>query len=67
MAFYCRDCSYRGKTSGQSGQCPACGSFNMSVPRVQSDEEKAPPLWHKIALVGSWSLLIIMILWKLIH
>ncbi|WP_420820776.1 hypothetical protein [Seongchinamella unica] len=67
MAFYCNDCSYRGKTSGHGGQCPACGSFNVSVPRVNSDEQKAPPRWHKIALVSSWSLLLVMILWKLIR
>ena len=29
MEYYCRDCSYRGNTSGQLGECPACGSFNM--------------------------------------
>lgn len=67
MAYYCNDCSYRGKTSGQGGQCAACGSFNVSARRMQAKEKETPPLWHKIALVSSWTLLIILIIWKLIN
>ncbi|PLW67592.1 hypothetical protein C0039_16275 [Pseudohalioglobus lutimaris] len=66
MAYLCKDCSYRGKTSGQGGQCPACGSFNITAQRVAAQNQEGPPLWHKIALVASWSLLLILILWKLI-
>ena len=68
MAFYCKDCSYRGKTSGQGGQCPACGSFNVSAGGVSRGEKpEGPPRWHKIALVASWSLLAIVIIWKLVR
>ena len=66
MAYYCNDCSYRGKVSGQGGQCPACGSFNVSVGRTQTEEQEGPPPWHKPALITSWALLLILIAWKLI-
>jgi predicted ATP-dependent serine protease len=67
MAYYCNDCSYRSKTSGQGGKCAACGSFNMSATGMQTQEKVAPSLWHKIALVSSWTLLIVLIIWKLIN
>jgi predicted ATP-dependent serine protease len=67
MAYYCNDCSYLGKTSGHGGQCAACGSFNLSARRLQPTEKKGPSKWHKIALVSSWSLLFVLIIWKLIH
>ena len=66
MAYYCRDCSYRGKVSGQAGECPACGSRNMAVNRVQTEEEAAPTKWRMAALVISWGTLIILIIGKLL-
>ena len=66
MAYFCKDCSYRGKTSGQGGQCPACGSFNIAAERLAPAEQEGPPRWHKIALVASWSLLLVLIVWKLL-
>jgi predicted ATP-dependent serine protease len=67
MAYYCNDCSYRGKTRSESGQCPACGSYNMSVPRAHDRGADGPPRWHSFALVASWSLLLVAITWKLLH
>ena len=66
MAYFCKDCSYRGKTSGQGGQCPACGSFNIAAERLAPAEQEGPPRWHKITLVASWSLLLVLIVWKLV-
>ena len=66
MTIYCKDCSYRGKTSGQGGECPACGSFNLT--RGQTVNEQEPhPRWRLVLLVGLWTYLIAMIIWKLLH
>jgi DNA-directed RNA polymerase subunit RPC12/RpoP len=66
MTIYCKDCSYRGKTSGQGGECPACGSFNLT--RGQPVKEQEPhPKWRLVLLVGLWTYLIAMIIWKLLH
>ena len=65
MTLYCNDCSYRGKTSGQGGECPACGSFNLT--RGQTTSNEPPPAkWRLVLLVGLWSYLIIHISWKLL-
>lgn len=64
MAYYCNDCSYRGTTSGQAGECQACGSFNIS--RGQVAEKEAPPgKIRLVILVALWAYLIGMIIWKL--
>lgn len=64
MAYYCNDCSYRGTTSGQAGECQACGSFNIS--RGQATEKEAPPgKIRLVILVALWAYLIGMIIWKL--
>jgi predicted ATP-dependent serine protease len=66
MAYYCKDCSYRGVTSGQLGECPACGSYNI-VKRSLELEEKSPPAkWRLVVLVLLWIWLIALILRKLI-
>ncbi|MEJ2532841.1 MAG: hypothetical protein P8Y92_13680 [Halioglobus sp.] len=66
MAYFCRDCSYRGNTSGSNGECPACGSFNMV--RGQRHEEAPPPArWRLVVLVLLWGWLFAMIVWKLAH
>ena len=64
MTYLCKDCSYRGITSGQAGQCPACGSFNLARTRREEDE-KTPGKW-RLALLGAlWVYLIGLIIWKL--
>ena len=66
MAYFCKDCSYRGKVSGQAGECPACGSFNLD--KGQTAKEKPPPAkWRLILLAVLWGYLIAMIIWKLTH
>jgi DNA-directed RNA polymerase subunit RPC12/RpoP len=65
MTYYCSDCSYRGKTSGQRGECPACGSFNLANPRKETD--KPPPAkWRLFLLLGLWGYLFAHIAWKLL-
>jgi hypothetical protein len=65
MAYYCTDCSYRGTTSGQLGECPACGSFKIS--RTGDKGKKGDP--HSKArlflLFALWSYLLGLIAWKL--
>jgi hypothetical protein len=66
MAYYCKDCSYRGKVSGQAGECPACGSFNIKKTGIK--QEKPPPAkWRLIVLAILWGYLIALIIWKLVH
>jgi predicted ATP-dependent serine protease len=67
MTYHCNDCSYRGVKSGQLGECPACGSYNI-VNRSLSLKEQAPPAkWRLVALLLLWGYLIATIIWKLIH
>ncbi len=64
MTYHCRDCSYRGSTSGPSGQCPGCGSY--SLVRSKTREAEAPPArWRLALLIGLWASLIILIIRKL--
>ncbi len=66
MNYTCKDCSYRGKSSGQDGACLACGSFNIA--RTRSQEEKPRPGKLRLALlVALWVYLIGLIIWKLNH
>ena len=67
MAFICRDCSYRGMKSGQGGQCPACGSFNLKVQDAKPEEQEPPPRWRLALLASLWATLLLMIAWKLIN
>ena len=64
MTYYCKDCSYRGKTSGPGGECPACGSFDIQRARAK-EEKPAPGKLRLIILVGLWVYLIGLIIWKL--
>jgi len=66
MTYFCKDCSYRGTISGQAGECPACGSFNLVRGRAQ-EEEKAPAKWRLVALALLWGYLFVLIIWKLIN
>ena len=63
MAFACKDCSYRGTTSGPTGGCPACGSFNFG--REIRQEKPPPGKLRLILLVLLWLYLFGMILWEL--
>ena len=66
MIYTCKDCSYRGKTSGQGGSCLACGSFNIG--RTSSAEENPKPGKLRIVLlIGLWAYLIALIIWKLLN
>ena len=65
MSVSCNDCSYRGKTSGQGGKCPAGGSYNLT--RGQSTSGETPPSRSRLViLVGLWAYLIALIIWKLL-
>ncbi len=66
MNYTCKDCSYRGKKSGQDGSCPACGSFNLSSKVRQEEAPKSGKL-RVTLLVVLWVYLIGLIIWKLNH
>jgi len=66
MAYYCKDCSYRGKTSGQVGECPACGSFNLQKD-IEQEKKPPPAKWRLVVLAVLWGYLIALIIWKLVH
>ncbi len=64
MNYTCKDCSYRGKKSGQDGACLACGSFNLA--RASSQEEPVKSSKLRITLlIALWVYLIGLIIWKL--
>jgi DNA-directed RNA polymerase subunit RPC12/RpoP len=66
MNYFCQDCSYRGKTAGPTGDCPACGSYALVRPgRV---EDKPPPGKARLVLlVVLWAIFLLLLLWKLIE
>lgn len=64
MTYLCKDCSYRGITSGQAGQCPACGSFNLAG-TTREEVEKPPGKWRLVLLAALWIYLMGLIIWKL--
>lgn len=64
MTYYCTDCSYSGNTSGTSGECPGCGSYSL-VRRKREAAAEPPPKWRLALLIGLWTYLIILIIWKL--
>jgi hypothetical protein len=66
MIYTCKDCSYRGKSSGPDGSCLACGSFNLA--RASSPQEAPKSGKLRISLlIGLWVYLIALIIWKLYH
>ena len=67
MAYFCNNCSYRSTRSGPAGECPACGSFNLTRRRVEAREKKPPGKWRLFVLAGLWSYLLGLIIWKLSH
>ena len=66
MIYTCKDCSYRGKKSGQDGSCLACGSFNIGRPSA-AEEKPGPGKLRMGLLIGLWAYLIALIIWKLVH
>ena len=64
MMYSCKDCSYRGKKSGQDGSCLACGSFNLARTPIQEEPVKSGKL-RVTLLIGLWVYLIGLIIWKL--
>ena len=66
MAYFCKDCSYRGKKSGQAGECPACGSFNLAKRRDIGREEAPPPRWRVVLVLLLWGILGTLVLSKII-
>ncbi len=67
MAYLCDDCSYRGMTSGQAGECPACGSYNIRRQILQSQEAPTPRKWRLTVLALLWTCLLVMVYWKLVN
>jgi hypothetical protein len=68
MPYFCKACSYRGNASDAGGACPACGSFNVSGGRVAQAATEEPLIsarWRIVLLAGLWSVLIVMVVWKL--
>lgn len=66
MAYYCRDCSYKGKKRAADGHCPACGSAKFHLQKAKTDPDK--PETRKgslVVLVLLWGYLIAHIYWKL--
>jgi DNA-directed RNA polymerase subunit RPC12/RpoP len=67
MAYYCRDCSYRGKQGSQFGGCPACGSQNMVLDRPSAEvAEAAPGKPRLVVLAAVWAVFLGLVAWKLI-
>ena len=64
MTYTCKDCSYRGKKSGQGGSCLACGSFNIASSARQEEPRKSGKL-RVTLLIVLWVYLIALIIWKL--
>lgn len=68
MAYTCKDCSYRGKKGGPSGECPACGSFNLVLEGASgAGPSPAPGKFRVPLLIVSWAVFLGLITWKLIH
>lgn len=67
MAYLCKDCSYRGMKSGQLGECPACGSYNIVKHTAVLGEKPPPAKWRLVVLVLLWGLFFTLIIGKLIH
>jgi hypothetical protein len=65
MEYYCRECSYRGNTSGQLGECPACGSFDIGKRKPKAEEKGSRGTLRLVILAALWVYLIAHIVWKL--
>lgn len=69
MAYHCSDCSYRGKRGGPMGECPACGSFNLSLEGAQRADAVPATVskFRMTLLVAVWAVFLGLLAWKLIH
>ncbi len=67
MAYFCKDCSYRGTKSGQLGECLACGSYNTTKRSITFKEQPQPTKWRLVILVALWGFLIAMVIGKLVN
>lgn len=65
MAYYCRDCSYRGSKSGQVGECLGCGSHNITQDLKVIKKKGRPGGWRLVLLLLLWGYLIAEVLSKL--
>ena len=67
MEYRCKDCSYQGIKRSPEGRCPACGSYNVETGSGASARDRPrSPLWHRVALVVSWGLLLVLIALRLL-
>ena len=66
MTYYCQDCTYRGQTAGPTGDCPACGSFAL-VRAKKTDEEPPRGNLSLYIMFALWTVLLLMIAWKLVQ
>lgn len=69
MVYHCKDCSYRGKVSGQAGECPACGSFNITKRQGDPKQQGATKSskWRIVLVSLLWGYLFLHIAWKLLN
>jgi hypothetical protein len=67
MPFACKDCTYRGATTGKAGECLACGSHNIENRPYVERVEKTPSRWRIALLIALWTYLIATIIWKLVN
>lgn len=61
MAFHCKDCSYRGSKSGQLGECPGCGSYNIAQDTKALKKKKGSGQWRLALLILLWGYLAVEI------
>ena len=66
MPFFCKDCTHRGVKT-VSGQCPACGSYNIQQRTFfVQEKDKPPPKWRLPLVIVLWAYLLYAIVWKLL-
>lgn len=66
MSYHCKDCSYRGKVSGKAGECPACGSFNLTIRDGGESDQPEPKKWRLVLVFVLWGYFLVHIIWKLL-
>lgn len=65
MAYLCKECGHRTMTSGNMGECPACGGYDLVKRDLVLKEKELPKKWRLVLLVGLWSYLLVLIIRKL--
>ncbi|GAB5451036.1 MAG: hypothetical protein Hals2KO_13640 [Halioglobus sp.] len=66
MAYHCKDCSYRGNKIGAGGECPACGSFDITRGGGVKQSNATPARWRLVLVTALWGILIVLIIRKLV-